>query len=117
MLSFSEAQEILKANIPKPKVVRLPLIKAADYCLAADVKGDSDIPTVDNSALDGFAVRFDDVNTDLSLEPTKLKIVGTVRAGQMPGRTLGAGEALRIMTGAPIPKGVDAVIPIEETRE
>ena len=40
MLSFSEAQEILKANIPKPKVVRLPLSKAADYCLAADVKGD-----------------------------------------------------------------------------
>lgn len=117
MLSFSEAQEILKANIPKPRIVRLPLNKAMDCCLAADVKGDSDIPTVDNSALDGFAVRFDDVNTDLSLEPTKLKIVGTVRAGQMPSRHLSAGEAMRIMTGAPIPKGADAVVPLEETRE
>lgn len=86
------------------------------YCLAADVKGDSDIPTVDNSALDGFAIQYDDV-VGKGDEPIKLKIVGTVKAGQIPTRRMSSGEAFRIMTGAAIPKGADVVVPVEETRE
>lgn len=116
MLSFQEAQDILKANIPKPRPVRIPLSKAMYHCLASEVKGDSDIPTLDNSAVDGFAVRFDDVSM-IGEEPVKLKIVGTVRAGQLPSRKLGSGEAIRIMTGAAMPKGADAVVPVEDTRE
>ncbi|OGH60408.1 MAG: hypothetical protein A3G34_10230 [Candidatus Lindowbacteria bacterium RIFCSPLOWO2_12_FULL_62_27] len=85
-------------------------------CVAADVKGDSDIPTMDNSALDGFAILYDDV-AGKGEEPTKLKIVGSVRAGQVPSRRVSAGEAMRITTGAPIPKGADVVVPVEETRE
>ncbi len=116
MLSFQEAQDILKANIPKPRVVRIPVSKAMYYCLASEIKGDSDIPTMDNSALDGFAILYDDVAAKGD-EPIKLKIVGTIRAGQVPGRRLSSGEAMRIMTGAPMPKGADAVVPVEETRE
>lgn len=116
MLSFQEAQDILKANIPKPRVVRIAVSKAMYYCLATEIKGDSDIPTMDNSALDGFAILYDDV-AGKGDEPVKLKIVGTVRAGQVPGRRLSSGEAMRIMTGAPMPKGSDAIVPVEETRE
>lgn len=116
MLSFQEAQEILKLNIPKPKPVRIAASRALYHTLAADVRGDSDIPTVDNSAMDGFAVQFDDVSS-IGDEGVKLKIVGTIKAGQIPSRKLSSGEAFRIMTGAPIPKGADVVVPMEEGRE
>lgn len=116
MLSFQEAQEILKSNIPKPRVVRMALSKAMYYCLASEVKGDSDIPTMDNAAVDGFAIQYDNVS-GIGDEPAKLKIAGTIRAGQVPSRTVTSGEAVRIMTGAPVPRGADVVVPVEETRE
>ncbi len=116
MIGFQEAQDILKANILKPRSVRLPTSKAMYSCLAADVKGESEIPTMDNSALDGFAVQYDDV-ANIGEEPIKLKIVGSVRAGQISSRRLASGEAMQIMTGAPVPKGADVVVPVEESRE
>ncbi len=116
MISFQEAQDILKSNVPKPRPVRVALSRALYHSVSADVKGDTDIPTVDNSAMDGFAVRYDNIY-NIGEEPIKLKIVGTLKAGQMPSRRLEDGEAFRIMTGAPLPKGADVVVPLEESRE
>lgn len=116
MISFQEAQNILKSNVPKPKPVRMALSKAMYHYLSTEVRSDSDIPNMDNSALDGFAGRFDDVS-NIGDEPAKLKVVGTIRAGYTPSKSISPGEVVRIMSGAIVPKGADVIIPVEEARE
>jgi molybdopterin molybdotransferase len=83
---------------------------AAGRVLAADVVAAGDLPRFDNSAMDGFAVR-----SDASSGP--LWIVDEARAGRPASRTLAGGEAIRISTGAPLPAGADAVLPLEHARE
>ncbi|MFL5322596.1 MAG: gephyrin-like molybdotransferase Glp [Myxococcaceae bacterium] len=80
--------------------------------LADDVAALRTLPPWDNSAMDGYAVR----TADLKAVPTKLRVVETIFAGQLPKKTLGPGEAARIMTGAPVPEGSDAVVMQERTR-
>ncbi|MET8774623.1 gephyrin-like molybdotransferase Glp [Nocardia sp. NPDC004654] len=80
--------------------------------LAADVRSPIDLPVFRNSAMDGYAVRADDV----AVAPVTLPLAGVVAAGQ-PGRApLPVGAALKVMTGAPIPPGADCVVPVEDTR-
>lgn len=86
----------------------LPLDEAADRILAADISAVRDLPGFDNSAMDGYAVRAADV-------PAQLAVVGSVTAGAAVPPPLPAGSAMRIMTGAPLPPGANAVIPVEDT--
>ncbi|MBS1869065.1 MAG: molybdopterin molybdotransferase MoeA [Actinobacteria bacterium] len=88
----------------------VPLEDAADRVLAVDVVAAADVPHFDNSAMDGFAVRSD-------ASSGALPVVDESRAGAPASRTLAAGEAIRISTGAELPAGADAVVPLEQARE
>ncbi|HET7079261.1 MAG TPA: gephyrin-like molybdotransferase Glp [Chloroflexia bacterium] len=94
-----------------------PLAEADGRVLAEDVTSDIDIPPFANSAMDGYAVRAADTQGATRAAPRPLRVIGNVAAGYVAGATVGPGEAVRIMTGAPLPDGADAVIRFEETSE
>ena len=73
------------------------------------------LPPWDNSAMDGYAIRAADVADAIDDAPARLEVVGEVRAGQAPDREVTRGTAIRIATGAPVPPGADAVVPVEQT--
>jgi molybdopterin molybdotransferase len=91
----------------------MPLRAALGRVLADDVVAPVDLPPFDNSAVDGFAVRSEDL---AEVGDTRLRVVDRVAAGHTPARSLGAGEAARIFTGAPMPAGADTVFMQEDTR-
>jgi molybdopterin molybdotransferase len=87
------------------------LAESQGMVLAAEVRADRDYPPFDKSVMDGYAARAADVTT----APAQLLVVGEIAAGQSPVREVGPGEVMAIMTGAPMPIGADAVIPVEWT--
>lgn len=110
MISVEEALGILLSNLPERKVEQVPFRSALGRILAENLVATSDIPPFDRSVLDGYAV----LAADVEKAPIELKIIGEIRAGGgMPGK-LNSGEAMGIMTGAPVPEGADAVHMIEE---
>ena len=90
---------------------RVSLADAADRVLATDLASKVDDPRFDNSAMDGWAVRAD----DCASPGASLRIVGTSQAGTDQSLRVGEGEACRIMTGAPVPEGADAIVMIEDS--
>jgi molybdopterin molybdotransferase len=80
--------------------------------IAADIHANRDLPPYDVSAMDGFAVRSEDVKN----VPVMLTVIEDIKAGDIPGRQVQAGQCARIMTGAPIPQGADAVVRVEDTQ-
>jgi molybdopterin molybdotransferase len=94
---------------------RVPLSQALGAALAEDVVAEATLPPWDNSAMDGFAVRAADVRGAARKAPVRLAVVRRVRAGESAGASVGRGEAVRIMTGAPIPPGADSVVRVEDT--
>ncbi len=80
--------------------------------LAEDLRADRDLPPYDVSAMDGYAVRSDGV----AIVPARLEVIEDIKAGDMPSKTLQAGQCARIMTGAPLPEGADAVVRVEDTQ-
>ena len=115
MLDLTAAAEQILAPLVPVGSEEVSLADSSGRVLAADVSSDVSLPPWDNSAMDGYAVRADDVRDANSDNPAKLRVIGTVAAGQRSTLTLGAGEAMRIMTGAPIPVGADSVIRVEDT--
>ncbi|HEX7939958.1 MAG TPA: gephyrin-like molybdotransferase Glp [Gemmatimonadaceae bacterium] len=91
------------------------LREAAGRVLAEDVLSPLALPPWDNSSMDGYAVRADDVRGATREQPKSLRVVATVAAGAATDRAVSAGEAIRIMTGGPVPRGADSVIRIEDT--
>ena len=91
------------------------LLDALGRVLAEDVVSTEDVPAFDNSAMDGYAVRFADTQAASEAHPISLRVVGDLAAGAVPTAPLGPEEAVRIMTGAPVPPGSDAVVPFEDT--
>ena len=94
----------------------IPLKDAHRRILATDLVSKVDDPPFDNSSMDGFAVRYQDTINASVQTPTNLKITGIVNTGEIPSQEVGVGEATSIMTGAPMPKGADAIIIIESTK-
>ena len=94
---------------------RCSLLDALGRVLAEDVVSAEDVPAFDNSAMDGYAVRFADTQSASEAQAVHLRVVGDLAAGAVPTAPLGTGEAVRIMTGAPVPPGSDAVVPFEDT--
>ena len=92
-----------------------PLLETLGLACAEDVVATMSLPSFDNSAMDGYAVRQADVSGASAEHPIVLPVVGEIGAGQSGLRTLAAGSAAKIMTGAPIPAGADAVVPYEWT--
>lgn len=114
-LSVSEARErILRHAGPLP-VVEVALERAPGHALARSLRASATLPPWDNSAMDGYAVRRADVEGASAESPRSLRVVGAIPAGSLPERPVGAGEAARIMTGAPVPPGADSVVRVEDT--
>src|SRR2546422_9097536 len=111
LMSADDALARILAGVPALPEVELPLLDALGLVLAEDIAADRDVPPFRNSAMDGYAVRGDDVAS----APVELRVVGEVAAGGFPDREVGPGEAMRIMTGAPMPDGADTVVRVEDT--
>src|SRR3981081_2355513 len=105
------ATDLLLARIVPLEAAEVALGDALGAVLTEDAVADRDVPPFRNSAMDGYAVRGADV-TDGG---ATLRVVGAVAAGSLPDRPVGAGEAMRIMTGAPMPEGADTVVRVEDT--
>ncbi|GAB4579449.1 MAG: molybdopterin molybdotransferase MoeA [Anaerolineales bacterium] len=115
LLSVTEAREkLLRAFAPLPTET-IPLAQAVRRVLAEAVLAPSDLPPFANSSMDGFAVRAGDVRAARAQNPVELAVVADIPAGKPSPLTLQPGQAARIMTGAPLPTGADAVIPVEDT--
>ena len=112
-LSVSAAQAIVLQHAASLGVERVKLEASLGRVLAEDVRANRDQPPYDVSAMDGFALR----SADLLSPPTPLIVIEDIKAGDKPTQTVGAGHCARIMTGAPVPPGADAVIRVEDTRE
>ncbi len=117
ILSVEEARERILALVPVLEPEERPLLEALGQVVARDVVAAFDIPPWDNSAMDGYAVRRQDVRGASRDTPRVLRVTGSVAAGQWPQREVRPGTASRIMTGAPIPPGADCVVPFEDTDE
>ena len=92
-----------------------PLLEALGLPVCEDIVAPMDLPAFDNSAMDGYAVYFDDVASASEDQPVHLPVVGEMAAGQTKLFALSPGTTVRIMTGAPVPQGADAIVPIEWT--
>ena len=110
-LQVADAVARILAAVRALGAVKRPLLDAFSSVLAADAVAPVTLPPWDNSAMDGYAVRA----ADLAGLPVTLRVIESVAAGQFPTLPVGAGEATRIMTGAPVPEGSDTVVRVEDT--
>lgn len=115
MLSAREAAELILRHVELEPALRVPLDDALDAVLAADVISPIDVPAHTNSAMDGYAVRGDDVRAATPEQPVRLDIIEHIAAGAVPSRTISAGTCARIFTGAALPEGADCVVRQEDT--
>ena len=106
---------ILDAAAPIPRTERVALQAAAGRVLAAPPVATMDVPPFDRAAMDGYAVRAEDTFGAGRYEPKVLRAIEKVYTGQLPVKSVGAGECIEIATGAPMPQGADAVVMVEET--
>ncbi len=111
LLSVPDALDRILAHFARLPTELIPLEQALGRVLAQDAVAPFSLPPFANSSMDGFAVRADDVRG----APIRLRVIGDIPAGIAPAFTLQTGEAARIMTGAMIPEGADAVVPVEDT--
>jgi len=114
-ISLEESIAILLEKVKIQKKVLIPLEDCYNRILAEDIIADTDFPPFDRSPLDGYAVRMEDVQHASPLQPIVLKQVDYVPAGSWPSIKVETGMATRIMTGAKIPEGADAIIRLEDT--
>jgi len=112
MLSVDEALAQILEAVPAFPVSSVRLSDAYGLVLAESVTSDVDSPPFDKALMDGYAVR----SADVAGEQAMLSVIEEVMAGQVPVKTVAAGEVTRIMTGAPMPDGADAVVPVEQTQ-
>jgi len=114
MLSVAEARERILSHFQNTAEEYIPLIECANRILAVDIIAAHDLPLFDNSSMDGFAIlAVDSLNAAAS--GVTLSVVADIPAGSVPTATLAQRQAARIMTGAQMPNGADAVIPVEDT--
>lgn len=116
LLTFEQAMQLVQERVkPKPLgIERVSLLTAGGRILAEDVKSKIDIPPFDRSTVDGYAVRAEDTFGADENNPVTLNICGTVSIGELPKVKISTREAAEIVTGAPIPKGADAVVMVEQ---
>ncbi len=117
MISYPEAKKSTLKLAKTLGVVDLPLLEALNLVLSEDVISDVNIPPFDNSAMDGYAVRWTDISNATSENPAILELVGEVPAGGVFDEKVLKGQAVAIFTGAPIPDGADTVVQVELTKK
>lgn len=115
MLRVEEASERILAEIRSLAAEAVPLRAALGRVCAEDILATVTMPPWSNSSMDGYAVRSADITPVMKGEPVTLRVVGTIAAGELTPKALKRGQAIRIMTGAPVPGGADSVIRKEDT--
>lgn len=115
MIPLADAQARVFAGIETLPARRMATADVLGLVLAVDVVAGEPIPPFANTAMDGYAVRAADTAGASEAEPRTLRVVGELPAGRAPTTPVGPGEAIRIMTGAPIPDGADAIVMVEHT--
>lgn len=113
MRALPDARRDVLAAVPPLPIVTVELMEASGLVLAEPVVAPHDVPPFANSAMDGYAVRADDVRD----APVVLKVTEDLRAGYVASSSLEPGTAIKIMTGAPIPTGADAIVQVEDTSQ
>lgn len=117
MISVEEALDKVLSYVEILEPERKPILDCLGQVLAEDIYSTIDIPPLDNSAMDGYALRAEDTRGASESSPRYLVVVGYVAAGSMPAQEVKLGTAIRIMTGAPLPGGADTVVRFEDTDE
>jgi len=115
VIDLAEARRLLLAACPPLDPVSLDSADSDGCVLAADVIAPADVPPFDNSSVDGYAVRTADLAGASDTGPVRLDVLGSVLAGSVAGHPVGPGQAWKVMTGAPVPAGADAVVMVERT--
>ena len=117
MIRVDEAlKTILGTVVPLP-VEKVNILEALGRVLGEDIVAPRHLPPTNNSAMDGYAVRARDTGGAKSTSPIILNVIDDIPAGTVPQKALAAGQASRIMTGAPLPEGADAVVRMEDTQK
>jgi len=117
MLTVEEALQKILDEVDILEAESVPILDALGQVLAEDIKSDINVPPLDNSAMDGYAVRSEDTRGAGEKTPRYLKVIDTIMAGSISQKDIVPGTAARIMTGAPVPGGADAVVQFEHTDE
>lgn len=117
LVSLDAVQNEILAEVRPLDPVVVPLADALGLVLADEVVTQQAVPPFANTAMDGYALHAADTNGATPEQPIRLRVVGTLPAGHAPDRAVGVGEAIRIMTGAPMPDGADAILMVERTQK
>jgi len=117
MILVEEALHHILEHISRLGTERVPILQALGRVIAEDILVPRNIPPWDNSAMDGYAVRWQDIQQASGEKPAILQVRGDLPAGRVFKGRVGPGEAVRIMTGAPLPEGSDTVVPVEDTEQ
>jgi molybdopterin molybdotransferase len=117
MISVEEALGHVMENIKPLTIVQTPILDSLGLTIAEDIKSMVSVPPTDNSGMDGYAVRHQDILGASHNNPRKLSIIGEIAAGSIPDKALEPMTTIRVMTGAPIPPGADTVVKFEDTSD
>jgi molybdopterin molybdotransferase len=117
MITVEEALNKILSHIQLLGSEKVSILEALGRVIAEDIYANRDIPPLDNSGMDGYAVRSEDIRDADQNHPVRSEVIEDLPAGFISTRTVGRGEAIRIMTGAPIPRGADTIIPVEYTKK
>lgn len=115
LLSVDQAREKILAKFSTVERTSIRLERAQGRLLASNIVSDIDLPLFANSSMDGYAVRAADISTANPDRPVELEVVADIPAGKVSPVGVESGQAVRIMTGAPLPLGADSVVPVEDT--
>lgn len=117
MISVEEALDKVLGYVGVLSEEEAPILDSLGQVLAENVASPLNVPPLDNSAMDGYAVRSSDTRGASGESPRLLRVIDTVAAGSISEYEVEPGSAIRIMTGAPVPRGADSVVPFEDTDE
>jgi molybdopterin molybdotransferase len=117
MISVEEARKTILESIFPLGLEKVNILDALGRVIGEDIHAGRNIPPKDNSAMDGYALRAGDTRGASPEGPIRFEVIEEIPAGSIPQKRVGPGQAARIMTGAPIPEGADAVVQMEDTRK
>src|SRR5215470_12073395 len=117
MISVHDALTTILETISPLAGERISVLQAVGRVLAEDICSEREVPPFANSAMDGYAVRWEDIREASSEQPISLAVLEVIQAGAVPRTGIASGAASKIMTGAVMPHGADTVIRVEDTEE
>jgi len=117
MITVEEALDTILAHVETMGQEKVSILEALTRVIGEDIHAPRHIPPFDNSGMDGYAVRAENVRAASEAHPLQLEVIDDVPAGFRSKKALTDGQAIRIMTGAPMPVGADTVVPVEETKK